>query len=87
LSSVWCIVDVVQEGIPHGVACPAAESAHGGGQYLGPDDGGGVLELWPGWLAGGGGGQYPPGGGGGGHIKVWSTARDPPHGITGVEPV
>jgi hypothetical protein len=70
---------IVHRGIPHGGACPPGEGAHsiGDGQYPWPNDGGGVLELWP------GGGQYPAGGGGG-HVKVCVAVRDPPHGITGV---
>jgi hypothetical protein len=75
----YLTVNGIHGGIPHGGACPLAEDAHGGGQYLWPEGGGGVMELWSEWLAGGGGGQYPPeggggqlyagGGGGGGHVE------------------
>jgi hypothetical protein len=56
-------------------------------QYPWPEGGGGVLELWSGWLAGVGGGQYPAGGGGGGHIGGCLVVGDPPHDITSVGPV
>jgi hypothetical protein len=49
----------------HGGACPLAGGTHSNsGEYLWPEGGGGVLELWPGWPARGGGGQYPLEGGG-----------------------
>jgi hypothetical protein len=44
------------EAFPNDEACPPAVGAHGGGQYPWPEDGGGVLELWPRWPAGGSGG-------------------------------
>jgi hypothetical protein len=54
-------------------ACPPARGAHNGGdQYLWSEGGGGVLELWSGWLTRGGGGQYPPGGGGEA-ARLWKT--------------
>jgi hypothetical protein len=43
-----------------------------------PEGGGGVLELWPRWLARGGGG---------GHIGGYPAVGDPPHSITGVRPI
>jgi hypothetical protein len=61
-----------------------------------PEGGGGVLELWARWTAGGSGGQYPPKGyggqylargGGGGLVRGWSAMGDPPHDITGGEPI
>jgi hypothetical protein len=82
-----CDVGVIHRGIPHGGACPPAIGAHGGGQYRWPEGGGGVLELWPVWLARGGGGQYLAGGSGGGHIDVCPVAGDPPHDTTCVGPI
>jgi hypothetical protein len=38
-------VSVVHGGILHGGACPLAGGAHGGGQFLWPKGGGGVLKL------------------------------------------
>jgi hypothetical protein len=82
---------VIHGGIPNGGACPAGGGAHniGDDQYPRPDNGVGVLELWPGgghYPARGGGDQYLAGGGDG-HVKGCSTAGDPPHIITGTGPV
>jgi hypothetical protein len=88
-----CGVGVIHRGIPYGGACPPVGGAHDGDQYPWPGDGGGVLELWPGWPARSDGSQYPPGGSGGqyptgsncgGHVEGCPAAGDPPQGITGV---
>jgi hypothetical protein len=67
-----CGVGVIHRGILHDGAYPPAGGAHGNGQYLWPEGGGVVLELWHGW----------PAGGGGGHVEVYPVVGDPPHDIT-----